>query len=189
MKTKFIWNYGSAALAFVGACGAGATTILLHNNRKVSQTWNLINALCRGIFGPIFELSKPSFLHKVLSEIWKIVCNGSYVITTLDVNKLHTIFSDNSNYDIDEFPNLAALIIFVSSAVAGILSGVVGLTKVLCTTDGSTANKGLENIQKPLDSVCPAAVGGAGLLFDIPGLCFTCTSSKYVYGWWCCRSN
>lgn len=72
------WNYGGVALGLVGAFGAGATTYLLHNARKISQAWNLTNAICRGTFGAIFELSKPSIRNQVWLEIWKIVCNGSY---------------------------------------------------------------------------------------------------------------
>lgn len=165
------WNYSSIALGFLGAFGAGATTCLLHNGRKISQVWNLTNAICRAIFGTTFELSKSSFRNRLLLEIWKIVCNGSYIITTLDVNKLHTIFSDNYDYNIDEFPNLRPLLAFEISAATGALSGIIGLTKLLFTTEGSTIYKTFETIQKPLDFVCPAlaAVGG-GLLFYVPGL-------------------
>lgn len=114
------WNYGGAALELVRAFSAGATTHLLHNARKISQAWNLTNALCRGTFGAIFELSKPSLRNQVWLEIWKIVCNGSYVITTVDVNKLNTIFNDNHDYNIDEFPNLKLLSAFEISTTVGV---------------------------------------------------------------------
>ncbi|WP_400254828.1 hypothetical protein [Spiroplasma endosymbiont of Cleonymus obscurus] len=81
------------ALNAIGAGSAGATTKLLHNARQVSQWLNLANALNRGVFGTAFTFLPDSKKVATLIEVWKILTNTSYIVTTLDVNFIKTIFT------------------------------------------------------------------------------------------------
>ena len=53
----------------------------------------------------------------------------SYIITTLDVNFIKTIFSKVSSWDLT-IPNLLPFIIFKISAISRVLSGTTTLARI-----------------------------------------------------------
>ncbi|WP_342274185.1 hypothetical protein [Spiroplasma endosymbiont of Phycita roborella] len=158
------------ALNAIGAGSAGATTKLLHNARQVSQWLNLANALNRGVFGTAFTFLPDSKKVATLIEVWKILTNTSYIVTTLDVNFIKTIFTKASNWDLT-IPNLLPFISFEISAISGVLAGTTTLTRIYFTNKDSTTNKILKSIEDGFNLLCPfAAVIGGGSLFWTPGL-------------------
>lgn len=160
---KYIFN---VTRELIGPMGAALTTWLLHDNRKISQGLNLANAINRAAFGTAFRmLPIIEKKNKLITGIWKILTNTSYIVTTLDVNTHETIFKNSLDSLSLEIPNKTPFSLFEISAISGVISGMLDIFLVF--GDNKNLRPYIEKSQYLFDCMCPsfAIFGGISLGF------------------------